>query len=180
MRLRFLLPALIAFGLSACGKTEDKGPAAQLFNAGEKVKIGNLIYSLVDTEIVQRLGDDPTTARTPENRFIILHLTVFNSGNDEQPIPGVTLVSDSGQTYNELSDGSGVQDWMGMVRKVAANQTESGTIVFDAPTKHYRVRLTDEFSPDISIDMPVTFMHEQLEHMKTQTDAPDPFATGKK
>ena len=165
-----LLASLLFTG---CAKEEKH--EARLYSAGEKAEVGKLSYSLVDSQIFQQLGDDPANARMPQNRFIVVQVSVLNAGNEETSIPGMTLVDDSGQTYNELPDGTGVSQWLGVLRRVAANQTETGTIVFDAPSKHYRLRLTDEFSPDeVSIDMPLSFIHEQMRHMTDSAEGPAP------
>ncbi len=55
----------------------------------------------------------------------------------------MTLVDDTGHSYTELADGSNVPNWLGVVRNVAPTQTEQGYVVFDAPTRHYRLRLND-------------------------------------
>jgi hypothetical protein len=47
---------------------------------------------------------------------------------------------------------------------VGPTQTEDGNVVFDAPAKHYRIRLTDDFAPDeVAVDMPLSFIHEQMQ-----------------
>ena len=33
-------------------------------------------------------------------------ISVSNSGSEDLPIPGLTLVSDTGQEYNEVADGT--------------------------------------------------------------------------
>lgn len=163
-RFFLLMVCLSSLTMAGCA-AKEKQPEAQLFSPGEKATVGPLTYSLVDSQIVQQLGDDPVTARTPQNRFILVQVSVSNSGGQELPIPAMTLVDDSGQDYNELADGTGVQHWLGMVRRVSPAQTDTGVIVFDAPAKHYRLRLTDEFAPaEIAIDMPLTFIHEQLQN----------------
>jgi hypothetical protein len=54
---------------------------------------------------------------------------------------------------------------------VKPGDTELGTIAFDVPSKHYRLRLTDDLDPDsISIDLPLSFVHEQIGDMKTTLD----------
>jgi hypothetical protein len=157
--------ALLA-ACSSSGKKDNK-----LFAAGEKAGVGPLTYAVVDTQIFPQLGDDLATARTPVNRFYVVQLSVSNSSNADVPIPALTLVDDSGQTYTELSDGTGVTNWMGVVRKVKPGDTEIGNIVFDAPSKHYRLRFTDDLDPaEIAIDLPLNFVHEQVGDIKTTLD----------
>jgi hypothetical protein len=163
--LSFLVAGLTA-GLLLVGCTKEEKHEARHYGAGEKADVGKLSYSLVDSQIFQQLGDDPANARMPQNRFIVVQVSVANAGSDETAIPGMTLVDDGGQAYNELPDGTGVQQWLGVLRKVSPNQSETGMIVFDAQAKHYRLRLTDEFAAEeVSIDMPLSFVHEQIQHM---------------
>jgi hypothetical protein len=62
-----------------------------------------------------------------------------------------------------LADGTGVQHWLGVVRKVGAGQTEQGYVLFDAPTAHYKLKLSDETSDsDVYADIPLSFVHERM------------------
>jgi hypothetical protein len=173
---RFLSASLLIAGLLLASCSKEPKHEAKLYSPGEKAQVEKLSYSLVDSQIFPQLGDDPANARMPQNRFIVVQVSVLNAGNEETSIPGMTLVDDGGQTYNELPDGTGVHQWLGVLRKVAANQSETGMILFDAPAKHYRLRLTDEFAPDeVAIDMPLSFIHEQIQNMATDgSNAPAP------
>jgi hypothetical protein len=98
---------------------------------------------------------------------------VTNSSSDDQSIPTMTLVDDAGHSYTELSDGAGVTNWLGVVRKVRAAQTEQGVVAFDAPTKHYRLRLNDALDEsEISVDVPLNFVHERIKNIDTGSTAP--------
>jgi hypothetical protein len=173
--LAFTLTSMMWLG--ACSSADK--PAAKIYAAGEKAGVGPLTYAVVDTQIYPQLGDDPATARTPVNRFFVVQISVSNSSNADVPVPALTLVDDSGKTYSELSDGTGVTNWLGLIRKVEAGGTQLGNIVFDAPSRHYRLRFTDELEPaEISVDLPLSFVHEQIGDMKnaldpSQTAAPD-------
>jgi hypothetical protein len=154
-----LLPSLT---LTACSSLSSSKDRPVIYAAGDKATVGSLVYTVTDTERTQQLGDDPSTARTPQNRFYLIKVSISNSGGDEQPIPAMTLVDDAGESYGELADGTNVPKWLGVVRKVGAAQTEEGVVVFDAPAKHYRLRLNDPFDEkEIAIDVPLDFVHEQ-------------------
>ena len=121
-----------------------------------------MVYSVIDTRILPQIGEDPISVRTPQNRFFLVQVAVSNSSSQDQPIPGLTLVDDAGQQYAELADGTGVPNWLGVVRKVGGAQTEQGAILFDAPAQHYRLRLTDETdASEVAIDLPLNFQSEQ-------------------
>jgi hypothetical protein len=174
-----LLPALL-LALAGCVASRQ----TRIYQAGEKAAVEHLTYVVIDTQILPHLGDDPANPRVPQNRFLVVQVSISNSGNATLPIPAMTLVDDGGQTYNELPDGSGVPRWLGMVRKVEPGQTEQGNILFDAPAKHYKLKLTDETDPaDVMVDIPLSFVHEQLNDMvvpETGIPAPAPTVPGKK
>ena len=120
-----------------------------------------LTYNVVNSRILPRLGDDPTTARFPQERFYLVQISVSNGDDTSDSIPAFALVDDDGKVYNELTDGSGVPDWLGLVRSEKAHDQVTGSILFDAPAKHYRLRLSERFAtPEISIDLPLNLIHE--------------------
>jgi hypothetical protein len=171
MRCAIFGIVLLSLGAMACSNSSRRQTTT--YKTGEKAASGSLVYTVVDTEIMPQLGDDPSSARTPEHRFYLVNLAISNSGNAETPVPGMTLVDDSGQNYSELADGAKVPRWLGMVRKVGAAQTEAGNIVFDAPAKHYRLKLTDDLDEkDIFVDIPLSFVHEQMKNLQTVPNPP--------
>jgi hypothetical protein len=134
---------------------------SKVYPAGAQVSIGPLTWNVVDSRILPRLGKDSATARFPQERFYLLQITVSNAGDTDASVPALALVDDSGKVYNELTDGSGVQDWLGLVRNVKAHDQAKGAILFDAPASHYRLRLTERYaSPEISIDLPLNLSPE--------------------
>jgi Domain of unknown function (DUF4352) len=146
------------------------------YMVGDKAAVERLTYSVVDNQVFTRLGADPNT-RLPQNRFYVVDLSVFNSASSDAAIPAMTLVDDSGKIYDELTDGTGVARWLGVIRHVPANQTETGAVVFDAPASHYKLKLTDDTdASDVYIDLPLSFVNEQMKKQLTEGDdqrAPD-------
>jgi Domain of unknown function (DUF4352) len=167
--LTLLLISFFGFFLVGCSSFSKK--SATTYSAGEKAAVDPLTYSVIDTEVLPQLGNDALTARTPKSRFYLVKISVSNSSNEDVTIPGLVLVDDSGQEYPEVADGTNVPNWMGVVRKVGGTQTEQGTILFDAPARHYRLRLTDETDPrEYYIDVPLNYVHEQMKNLKTDPD----------
>jgi hypothetical protein len=159
----FTFVGLTFAGISAgcSGSSERK---SVIFRAGDKASVEKVTYSVVDSQILPHLGDD-ANPRMPKSRFYVVQLSISNGGGTEAPIPGMVLIDDAGKTYGELTDGTGVQRWLGISRRVAANQTETGSVVFDAPAGHYKLRVTDETDPsDVFIDLPLSFAHEQMQN----------------
>ncbi|HTQ53973.1 MAG TPA: DUF4352 domain-containing protein [Bryobacteraceae bacterium] len=130
---------------------------------GERVTAGSLVYNVFEDQWKAQLGEG-TAARVPKDRFFVVRLSIVNGGATELMVPSLTLVDDSGQTFPELSNGDSVPAWIGYLRKVKPAETLQGTVVFDAPPKHYRLRVSDENSQKTrDIDIPLAFT----------TDAPD-------
>jgi hypothetical protein len=160
-RHSFLLLTAIAV-LSGCSSSSERKSVT--YAAGDKASVDKLTYSVVDSQIFPRLGDD-ASPRVPQNRFYVVQISVSNSGGSEAAIPAMTLIDDAGKNYDELTDGSGVERWLGVIRRVQPNQTEQGSVIFDAPAGHYKMRLTDETdASDVFVDIPLSFAHEQMLH----------------
>jgi len=156
--------SLFALALSGCSSLARNKPV--VYASGDKAVLGPLAYSVVDTDVLTQLGNDPAAARTPRNRFYLVKVSIANSSSRDLPIPGMTLVSDSGQTYGEVADGTGVPEWLGVVRSAGPFQTEEGNILFDAPAGHYRLKLTDDLDEkDVSIDIPLTYEHQEIKSL---------------
>ena len=166
MRSAFIAVSLLSLAAAGCSSTQK--PSNILYAAGDKAVMGPLVYSITDTETAQLLGDDPKNQRNAQERFYMIRLSITNSSSDDQSIPTMTLVDDTGHNYTELSDGTGVANWLGVVRKVKPTETAQGVVVFDAPAKHYRLRLNDPLDErEIAIDVPLNFVHEQLNNVDT-------------
>ena len=159
------LVCLALIGLTGCSSdtgTESRSQSLTTVAAGERASIGHLTYSIVDSQILTQLGDE-ASPRVPHDRFVLVQIAVTNSSNVDNPIPAVALVADSGKEYNELSDGSGVSDWLGLVRHVGPGQTERGYLAFDAPAAHYKVKFSDETTEhEILADLPLSYAHEKV------------------
>lgn len=153
--------ALAALSAGCSGTPERKSVT---FRAGDKASVDKVTYSVVDSQILPHLGED-ASPRVPKSRFYVVQLSISNAGGSEASIPGMVLIDNEGKTYGELTDGTGVQRWLGISRRVAANQTETGSIVFDAPAGNYKLRVSDETDPaDVLIDLPLSFAHEQMQN----------------
>lgn len=183
--MRILVSALfcgILLCLSGCSDTvlPAKSEDIHVVPAGEKATIGHLSYNVVDSQILNQLGDS-AAPRVPHDRFIMVQVAVTNLSNVDNPIPAIELVSDSGQTYDEQTDGTGVTNWLGIVRHVAAGQTERGNVIFDAPAAHYKLRFSDESTDkEILADLPLSYTHERMDDVSIPTaDLPgEPGPTG--
>jgi len=143
--------------LSSCAQ---RTPPAHTFPLGEKVALGHLVYSAYETQWLTQIGTG-TDARVPQNRFLLVRVSVTNSGGEPIACPALTIVDDNGTSYSEMSDGQGVPQWIGYIRQINQADTMQGNLLFDAPPKHYKLRVTDEEGQrEAMIDLPLEFTSE--------------------
>jgi hypothetical protein len=85
----------------------------------------------------------------------------MNGGGDDVLIPDMSIEDDSGNAYPALSNGEAVPQWLGSLRKVAPAEAASGNVAFDAPPRHYRLKVSDESGEKSAyIDIPLSFNSE--------------------
>jgi hypothetical protein len=150
---------------TAC--TSSVQPDDQIHRMGERVTVGSLVYNVFEDQWKTQLAQG-TDARVPKDRFFLLRLSVVNAGSTDVLVPGLTLVDDSGQSYQEMSNGDQVPQWMGYLRRAKPTETLQGNVVFDVPPKHYRLRVSDETSQKSrDIDIPLNFTSDSPD-MPTQ------------
>ena len=138
------LAVLVCLVSLACSSNR---PAIRLYTMGERADAGLIVYNVLESSWRNQLGEAPT-ARLPHNRFLLLRLSVTNGGPQEASIPLTTLISPGGTEFTELSDGTGVDDWLGVLRRLKPNETTFGWVLFDAPRGDYQLRVSDDaFDP---------------------------------
>jgi hypothetical protein len=115
---------------------------------GEKVPIGPLTYSVIDSSWKTQLGD-VLKLRMPEQRFLLLQISVTNGSGSEHSVPFLQLENYNGQTYMESENGEGVDNWFGVLRTLAPGETQEGQILFDVPLTSYRLRVPDGNGPGL-------------------------------
>jgi hypothetical protein len=134
---KLLIPLLLV--LAGC----QQQPRTNLtYEMGERVENGPFTYVVVESTWKSELGEG-FQVRAPKNRFLILTISVTNGGGSDASVPMLAAEGSNGQVYQELSDGSGVTNWLGILRIVKPAETLQGRIVFDAPLGAYRLRLPD-------------------------------------
>lgn len=133
-----LLACVLAPGCSSRAREGD----GKVYSMGEPAQVGRLIYTVIDADWFDQLGEPPNV-RLPERRFLVLRVSVTNSGADVAGVPR-TRLEDARNAIDELSDGRGVPDWMGGFRQVQPAETEVGALVFDVPLGTYRLRVFND------------------------------------
>jgi hypothetical protein len=158
-----LLPAalLAALLLSACGDKSEE--PSHIYPMGERVEVGHIVYTAYETQWLTQIPQDPTP-RIPQDRFFLIRISAVNGGGGNVIVPNVTVQDDHGKTYDELSNGEGVPQWIGALRQVKPADSVQGYVVFDAPPAHYKLRVTDESGEKAAlIDIPLSFTTETPE-----------------
>lgn len=142
---------------AGCG-TRATETDTKMYKMGERVQVGPLIYTVLDTEWLDSLGEAPQV-RMPQHRYMAVRLSVTNSGPATSGIPAVTLVDAGGTSYTELNDGRGLGDWLGYLRTIKPAETIHGRVLFDVPAASYRLNLTDDADPEeakvATVDVPL-------------------------
>ncbi len=157
MKILAYLAVILAF--VSCSREKAADPA-RVVALGERATAGALIYNAFETQWAVSLPDKPNP-RVPTNRFLLVHLTIVNSSAAPVTIPSLSVVDDSGEVYNELTNGTGVPNWMGILHTVKPADSEQGNVLFDAPPKHYKLKVTGESEDKFAyIDMPLNFAPE--------------------
>ncbi|MCE5309462.1 MAG: DUF4352 domain-containing protein [Acidobacteriales bacterium] len=117
---------------------------ARVLRPGEQAQVGQLVFTVLDSEWKQMI-EDVATPKYPTQRFLVVQMTVTNSGATETTIPHLTLQDAKGKTYPEFGEAGGVPEWLGVLRRIRPVETQQGRIVFDVPVGAYQLRVTDSF-----------------------------------
>ncbi|MFB3776259.1 MAG: DUF4352 domain-containing protein [Bryobacteraceae bacterium] len=143
---RFVMALVVAACLCITACT-PKATAIRSYTIGEQADAGLIIYTALEAVWRPQLGEAPAP-RLPHDRFLLVRLRITNSSPHDASVPLTTLVSPSGREYAELTDGEGVEDWLGVLRHLKPNETVFGWALFDAPRGDYQLRVSDDaFDP---------------------------------
>jgi hypothetical protein len=140
-----LVFVLVTFGgmLAGCKKQNSTQINYQM---GERITAGPMVYNVVQTVWRTQLGDI-FNVRVPDHRYLLITLSATNSGGKGVSVPFFALEGPNREEYHELENGTGVENWFGLLRDIGPAQTKQGNIVFDAPLTSFRLRLTDGGEP---------------------------------
>ena len=97
---------------------------------------------MLETQWKTTLGEGPA-ARIPEHRFLLVRITVANSGPVPVNVPLLSLYDANGKQYREIDNGENVDSWLGLLRTVNTAASFSGNMVFDLPPASYKLQITD-------------------------------------
>jgi hypothetical protein len=145
--------------LSACSSAPKQEPA-RTYAMGEKVTVGHMVYTVIETRWLTQLPMQPTP-RIPTNRFFLVRVSVVNGAGGDQILPDMTVEDDNGGSFPALTNGDGVPQWIGTLRKISPAESATGNVVFDVAPRHYKLRVSDENGDNTAlIDIPFSFDSE--------------------
>lgn len=155
-----LLPCALL--LAGCQReTEEKLSYAM----GERVSNGPLTYVVVESSWSTQLGD-LFQARVPQRRFLLISISVTNGGGSPISLPLLSLEDGNRNVYQELSDGTGVTNWIGILRTIDPGQTQQGRLLFDVPLTSFQLRLPNDGEPGYEkfamVDIPLRIDSDEI------------------
>lgn len=155
--------------LTGCSQKNEE--AKQEYPMGERAPVGSLTYKVLDSKWESQLGE-MFKLRFPQQRFLVISLSITNGGGRELSVPLFTLNSAHGEAFKELGNGEGIPNWLGLLRNISPAQTLEGKIVFDVPLASYKLQVTDGGEPG---DEKEAFISIPLRmDVDTQIRAPSP------
>ena len=119
----------------------------RIYAMGERAEVGPLVYNVLEVTWRTQLGEG-AQLRVPQNRFLLVRLSITNGSPETVSAPHTVLVSPSGTEYPELTEAEGMDDWLGLLRRLKSAETVLGWVLFDAPRGDYQLRVSDDaFDP---------------------------------
>ncbi len=122
--------------LGGCSRTAGNEP---VFAMNDRLEVGPLVYTVFDADWRDHLPG----GKNPKNKFLIIRLSITNSGGRSITVPLLEVMNEKGDSAHEYVEVEGLEEWMGLLRPIEPAQTEIGRIVFDVPAGVHRLRLTD-------------------------------------
>jgi hypothetical protein len=152
---------IAALCLSACS-SKPTFPV-RTYNLGERISLGVLTYTVFETQWLPRLGEEPAP-RIPQSRFFLVRASIANGGSEDILSPNLTLEDAKGNVYQELSNGEGVPQWIGYLRRIKPAESAQGYLLFDVTPGEYNLRVLDESGEKAAlVKIPLSFGSETPE-----------------
>lgn len=131
----------MALVLGAAGCSKPGGSSGKTYPMGEEAQAGRVVYTVSQTEWRDQL-DGPLGPRTPQNRFLLVTVTMASSGGDAVQLPLLSLIDANGKEYLEQDKGEGVPQWLGLLRTLESGSPQGGNLLFDVPPGSYKLRIS--------------------------------------
>lgn len=138
--------ALCGF-LGGCSSERASRHDPKVYHMGEPVRTGPLVYSVLDTEWLDQIGD-PLAPRLPHDHFLSVRISVTNAGSATSGVPPLKIANSHGVIFAEINDAKDLPEWLGYIRSVRPAETLHGRLLFDAPTGDYSLKVADDADPE--------------------------------
>jgi len=171
---RLLLPLLLValcLLMISCGGDSGKTSYVAM---GEAVTLGSVSHTVLGAEWSTGIGSG-AAARVPQDQFLTIRIALANTADTEAEIAQMQLIAADGTEYEELADGSGLLDWLGLVRTLPAKDSRQGSVLFDAPRGVYNLKLTEQTVDGSDADVAFVEIPLRLDNNAIPTGA-DPTA----
>jgi hypothetical protein len=139
--------ALASAAATGCGQKKS-GSGAIEFRIGEPLLVRPFTYTVLETRWKPQLGE-LFSMQIPQHQFLLIRLSITNSGGSPAAAPLLTLEGPDGTVHNEHQKGEGLANWLGLIRIVPPAQTDEGWIIFDVPPNNYVLRCYGEVIDDV-------------------------------
>ena len=162
MRVSFVFLGVVVLSAAlGCGCADHSVPVVRTYQMGDKVSIGSLLYTVLETQWLTQVGVPPDE-KVPQHRFFLVRVSIVSrSGHDDVMVPNLSVEDDSGKSYSELSSDIGAPQWIGLLRQLHPADSMAGNLVFDCPPGHYKLRVLDDAAENAAlVDIPLTFTSE--------------------
>lgn len=130
---------VLAMLFTACG---EKSAPVKYGRMGEAMVLGGVEHTVLMAEWRGSIGEG-ASSRLPNNQFLVLRIALTNETDSPAEIASMRLVAEDGSEYEELADGSGLVDWLGLVRTLSSKENRQGDVLFDAPRSVYKLKLSE-------------------------------------
>lgn len=176
-RRTFLLRALSAGALVPFLPACNIRPQANRwpFQIGDLVVCGKLNYTVLEVEYKSQLGSGPI-AQLARNIFIAIRMQITTSVAGTF-MPLLRLESEKEEFIGELDNASGLEGWLGSLRRLEPGTTEIGWIVFDTPPGKYGLWLSDGVLEDEKKAAVLIPVQVTTDPTGTHSQAPLPLTT---
>jgi hypothetical protein len=124
--------------LGSCG---NSAPPLSTHRMGEKVKVGPLIYTVLSADWRADFGDGAEKS-VAKDRFVIIQLSITNSGGEQEGSPLTQLIDAQGKEHGEVQEVKNLPQWLGLLRLLSPASTDTGKIVFDVPRGGYKLKVS--------------------------------------
>ena len=135
-----------AFMLISEGCASDSRPRVETYQMGDRVVLPPFTYNVIEVHWKSQLGEMPKL-RLPERRFLLVRISVTNSGGHDASVPLLSVDDGQGNSYQESANGESVDNWLGLLRTISPAETDQGWLIFDVPVGSYRLRVTNGNDP---------------------------------